>query len=39
MNIQTDKVREHSRPHIVILDKGARILKIIDVVCPIDTID
>ena len=37
MKIQTDKVLEHSRPDIVVLEKDQRICKIIDVACPFDT--
>ena len=37
MKIQTDKVLEHSRPDIVVLEKDQRIWKIIDVACPFDT--
>ena len=37
MKIQTDKVLEHSRPDILVLDKDQRICKIIDVACPFDT--
>ena len=37
MKIQTDKVLEHSRPDILVLEKDTRICKIIDVACPFDT--
>ena len=37
MKIQTDKVLEHSRPDIVVLEKDQRICKIIDVACPFNT--
>ena len=37
MNIQTDKVLEHSKPDIVILDKETRKCKLIVVACPFDT--
>ena len=37
MNIQTDKIVEHSRPDIVIFDKSTRSCKIVDVACPFDT--
>ena len=36
MNIQTDKVLEHSKQDIVILDKETRKCKIIDIACPFD---
>ena len=37
MHIQTDKVLEHSKPDIVLLDKRSRICSIIDIACPFDT--
>jgi len=37
MKIQTDKVIEHSRPDIILMNKNTRELKIIDVACSFDT--
>ena len=37
MKIQTDKILEHSRPDIVILEKNSRSCLIVDVSCPFDT--
>ena len=37
MKIQTDRVLEHSRPDILLLEKDQIICKIIDVACPFDT--
>ena len=37
MQIQTDKVLEHSRPDIVLMNKGKRSAKIIDIACSFDT--
>ena len=37
MQIQTDKVLEHSRPDIVLTDKDKRNVKIIDIACSFDT--
>ena len=37
MQIQTDKVLEHSRPDIVLMDKDKRNVKIIDIACSFDT--
>ena len=37
MQIQTDKVLEHSRPDIVLMDKAKRSVKIIDIACSFDT--